>query len=73
MAPAIHTSLGLLAIMRPAAVHSFRAFGFDLEIEHERPLEEAAAMRGLDPQHVLAEIAAAEHAELPSGEYGWDF
>ena len=74
MAPAtLHTSLGLLAIMRPAAVHTFRALGFDLDLEQDRSLEEAAAMRDLDPQGVLAEIAAAESAELPSGVYGWDF
>ena len=30
-------------------------------------------MRGLDPEAVLAEILAAEEAELPSGVYGWDF
>lgn len=73
MASHLSTTLGLIALMRPASVHTFRAFGFDLDLENDRPLEDAAAMRGIDPAVVLAEIAAAERAELPSGVYGWDF
>jgi iron-sulfur cluster repair protein YtfE (RIC family) len=69
----LYTTLGMIALMRPAAVHTFRAYGFDLDLEHDRPLEEAAAMRGIDPQLVLAELTAAEQAELPSGQYGWDW
>ena len=69
----LSATLGLIALMRPASLHTFRAYGFDLEIESDRPLEDAAAMRGLDPCVVLAEIVAAERAELPSGQYGWDF
>jgi len=52
--------LGLMAVLRPTAVRPLQKLGFDLALEHDRPFEEACAMRDLDPDWVLDELLDAE-------------
>jgi hypothetical protein len=52
--------LGSIAWKHPRAVRAFHEAGFDLAVEHGRPLDEACAMRGLDPVAFLARVFAVE-------------
>ena len=63
--------LGLLCILRPAAVRVLQAHGIDLALEHDRPLEEACAMRDLAVDALLATIARAERIGDDEGP-DWD-
>jgi hypothetical protein len=65
-------SIGLLCILRPAAVRVLQAMGLDLTLEHERPFEEACAMRDLRVEVVLARIARAERVASTEPQIDWD-
>lgn len=67
----IDTRLGQIAITHPASVPVMQALGLDLALEHDRPLEEACAMRDLIPERVLARIARAARIER-GDESDWD-
>lgn len=63
--------LGLLCILRPAAVRVLQAHSIDLALEHDRPLEEACAMRDLEVDALLAAVARAERSSDEDGP-DWD-
>ena len=63
--------LGLLCILRPAAVRVLQAHGIDLALEHDRAVEEACAMRDIDVDTLLAAIARAERISDEDGP-DWD-
>lgn len=62
--------VGLLCIFRPAAVRVLQAAGVDLSLEHDRPLEEACAMRDITVDALLDQIHRAERAG--EEEADWD-
>ncbi len=55
--------VGLVCILHPGAVRVLQALGIDLGLEHDRPLEEACAMRDLRVDAVLGRIARAERRD----------
>jgi len=72
MTTTIDMPLGLLAVLRPASVRVLGAMGVDLALEHDRPFEDACAMRDRNPEAVLMELARAERpADTTSGP-GWE-
>lgn len=60
--PLPHETLADIAVARPAASRVFYRHGLDFCCHGGRPIAEACAERGLDPERVLAEITAEEEA-----------
>ncbi|MFO7179268.1 MAG: iron-sulfur cluster repair di-iron protein [Pseudomonadota bacterium] len=68
--PSASSTLAELAITHPAASRVFQSFGLDYCCKGQRPLAEACAERGLDPDMVLDALANASTApELPAGNW----
>ena len=65
-----HMPLGLVAVLRPAAVPVLTALGMDLSLEGHRPFEEACAMRNKHVGEVLSLVDARERPELPEQDWG---
>ncbi len=63
-------TLADLAVILPAASRVFHRHGLDFCCHGTRPLAEACAPRGLDPEAVLEEIAAEQPRD--AGQPRWD-
>ena len=58
-------TLADLAVLNPAASRVFHRYGLDFCCHGGRPLAEACAQRGLNPQSILSEIATEEVGTHP--------
>ena len=57
--------IGTLALFHPAAVARLWAIGVDIAVEHDRSIEEACAMRNIDPAHFLHDILDDDREGAP--------
>jgi hypothetical protein len=60
MKPELELPIGLFAVLRPKSLPVLAELGIDLPLEHTRPLEEACAMRDVEPRTVLDLVDALE-------------
>lgn len=68
--PTIATTVGELVTQRPGRSRVFQQLGIDFCCGGKKPLAEACADKGLDPNTVLTILLAAE-ADAPSDEKDW--
>ncbi len=61
----LDTPLGLLAVLRPDALHRLEALGIDLSLEHDRTLADACAMRDVEARWLLADLLDDDREGVP--------
>jgi hypothetical protein len=61
----LDTRLGLIAVLRPDALHRLEAIGVDLALEHDRTLGDACAMRDVDARFFLADLLDDDREGTP--------